>query len=307
MIIATLLWETLVEWQRDNATRQGAALAFYALFACAPLLLVATAVAGAVLGPQAAEEQLAMHLEALTTREVAETLAQLVENADPQSTSSSGVLAGVIGVITMLVGTANGMVHLQGALNTIWGVQPDQQGTVWDVAMRHLLALGSVLLCGLLLLSSIAGTMVLRSLALRATDDLSVNWVLLRASQEVGGFVIAMLLISVVFKTLADALPTWRDVLIGAAVSSALFLVGKHAIAWYLRDVVTTSIFGAAGAVIAVLIYAYYIAQVVLFGAEFTFVHARHVGQPIPPAANAVRVRRLPMTHGDTQRSLEDP
>ena len=306
MIIGRLLWETLVEWQRDNATRQGAALAFYALFACAPLLLVATAVAGAVLGPQAANEQLTMHLESLTTREVAVTLTELVRNAQPELESSS-LVAGIIGVVTMIVGSANGMWHLQGALNTIWGVRPNHEGTVWEVVVRNLLALSSVVLCGLLILSSIAGTMVLRSVAMTATHD---NWLMLRASQELGGFVLALLLISVVFKTLSDAAPTWRDVLIGAAVSSGLFLVGKHAIAWYLRDVGATSVFGAAGAVIAVLIYAYYIAQVVLFGAEFAFVYARYVGQPIAPGPNAVRVpahHQLAMTSSDAAIVRRDP
>lgn len=277
MVVLKLLWETVVEWHRDNATRQGAALAFYALFACAPLLLVATAVAGAVLGPDVAEEQLAMHLETLTTHEVAVTLAELVHASEP--TTSGGLMAGIIGVVTMLVASANGMVHLQGTLNSIWGVRPNRRGTTLEVVRHHLLALGSVLLCGVLILSSIAGTMVVRSIALRATGELPFNWVLVRLSQELGGFVLAMLLVSVVFKTLADARPSWRDVLIGAAVSSALFLVGKHAIAWYLRDVVTSSVFGAAGAVIAVLLYAYYIAQVVLIGAEFTWVYARHLGK----------------------------
>lgn len=293
MKIANVLWETLVEWQRDNATRQGAALAFYALFACAPLLLLATAVAGAVLGPQAAEEQLAMHLDALTTEEVAATLTQLVDNASPEPTTSSGVVAGLISVVTMLVGSVNGMVHLQGSLNLIWGVQPKQKDTILAVARQNVLALASALLCGLLLLSSIAGTMVLRSFALAASGELGLTWYLLPLAQDVGSFVIAMLLISVVFKTLSHAVPTWRDVLLGAAVSSALLVVGKHAIAWYLRDVVTGSIFGAAGAVIAVLIYAYYIAQVVLFGAELTYVHARMQGSPIQPSRRAVRVHRV--------------
>ena len=290
MLLLRLLWETLLEWQQDNATRQGAALAFYALFACAPLLLVATAVASAFVGEQTAGEQLGVQLRVLATDELAQTIQALMQNSATHR--SSGLAAGTLGVVTTLVAGANGMFQLQSTLNLIWGVRANKRGSVIEVVRSHLLAFASVITCGLLLLASVLGTMALRTLAQRAAETLPAHWALLRASQELGGFLLAMLLISIVFKTLSDARPSWRDVLVGAAVSSALFLLGKHGIAWYLREVSASSVFGAAGAVIAVLIYAYYTAQVLLFGAEFSFVLARHLGEPIGPGPNAIRVER---------------
>ena len=288
MIVLQLLWETFLEWQEDAATRQGAALAFYGLFACAPLLLMASAVLGAVLGEQAAEKELAVQLEFLMTPELAATVQGLVHNAG----RGSEWAAGTVGLLTLLYGGARGMFHLQATLNLIWGVRANRQGTVLVVVWRHLLAFGSVLLCGLLLLASVVGTVVLHSFAERAAERLPQSWALLRASQELGTFLLVLLLISVIFKTLSDARVRWRDVLLGAAASAALFLIGKQGMAIYLREVGAGSTFGAAGAVIAVLMYAYYSAQVVLFGAEVTFVVARHLGDPIEPGPNAVRVSR---------------
>ncbi len=285
-----LLWETYREWTRDNATRQGAALAYYALFACAPLLLIATAVAGAVFGDQASDELL-VQLEVLTTPELARTVQTLVDNA--AESRSSGIFAGTIGVLTSLYAGAFGMFQLQSTLNQIWGVRPNRQGGVFATLRGHLLAFTSVVSCGLLLLASVIGTMVLRGVAEQAAGRLPSNWPLWRAFQEIGGFLLAMLLISVIFKTLSDARPSWKQALVGAAMSSGLFLVGKHAIAFYLREIGTSSVFGAAGAVVAVLIYTYYVAQVVLFGAKFTHVWARNQGEPIRPGPHAVRVTTM--------------
>lgn len=285
-----LLVETLVEWQRDNGSRQGAALAFYGLFACAPLLLVASVVLGAVFGEQAARDELATQLTVLTTEEVARTVLRLVELS---AQGGRDVTAGALGVITLLVGMFRGLFHLQATLNLIWGVRANRKGPFWAVVRRHVLAFGSAMLTGLLLLSSIVASMVLRSIALHATGGPPRHWIVIRLSEDLGTGLLSMLFVAVVFKTLSDARLQWRDVLVGAAVSAGLFVVGKHGIAWYLREVGAASTFGAAGAVVAVLIYAYYMAQVVLFGAEFTFVLARNLGDPIEPGPNAVRVRHF--------------
>jgi len=288
VIVIRLLYETLVEWQSDNASRQGAALAFYGLFACAPLVLFATFILGAVFGAQTAQDELSAQLRTLTGDEVAGTVMRLVElsTCSPADWTASAVAAG-----TLLFGAFRGLLHLQATLNLIWGVRADREGTFADIVRRHLLALGSSLLTGVLLLSSIVVTMVLRAIALHAADTLPRHWVLLRLSDDLGTGLLAMTFIAIVFKTLSDARLQWRDVLVGAAVSAGLLVLGKHIMAWYLRKIMEVSAFGAAGAVVGVLVYAYYMAQVVLFGAEFTYVLARYLGDPIEPGPNAVRVR----------------
>lgn len=290
MIVIRLLLQTLDEWQHDNAGRQGAALAFYGLFACAPLSLLATVLLGAVFGEQAARDELATELAALTTDEVARTVLRLVELS---AAGGSDLTAGTLGVVTLLFGAFRGLLHLQSTLNLIWGVRANRQGSMLVVLHRHVLAFGSMLLTGALLVASIGASMVLRSIALHATGGLPRHWVWIRLSEQLGTGLLAMTLIAIVFKTLSDARLQWREALLGAAVSAGLLVLGKHMMAWYLREIGASSTFGAAGAVVGVLIYAYYMAQVVLFGAEFTFVFARHIGDPIQPGPNAVRVRRL--------------
>ena len=290
MNVIRLLYETLDEWQQDNASRQGAALAFYGLFACAPLVLFATIVLGALFGEQTARDELEAQLAVLTTHEVADTVLRLVELSARAPTDWT---ASAVGALTLLFGAFRGLLHLQATLNLIWGVRADRRGTFAHVVRRHLLALGSTLLTGVLLVSSIAVTMVLRSVANHAAGGLPRHWVLLRLSEDLGTGLLSMMLIAIVFKTLSDARLQWRDVLVGAAVSAGLLVLGKHGMAWYLRLIVQASAFGAAGAVVGVLIYAYYMAQVVLFGAEFTYVLARSLGDPIEPGPNAVRVRSL--------------
>ncbi len=290
MTVIRLVFETLTEYQHDAASRQGAALAFYGLFACAPLILFATLILGAVFGEQTARDELAAQLTVLTTEEVAQTVLRLVELA---TRGPADWKASTLGALTLLFGAFRGLLHLQATLNLIWGVRAHHQGTFGEIVRRHLLAFGSSLLTGVLLLGSIAFTMVLRSIALQAAGSLPRHWFLLRISEDVGTGLLSMLLISIVFKTLSDARLQWRDVVVGAGVSAGLLVLGKHAMAWYLRMMLGATAFGAAGAVVGVLIYAYYMAQVVLFGAEFTYVVARTLGDPIEPGPNAVRVRRL--------------
>lgn len=303
LILLDLLQQTWREWRDDQASRQGAALAFYGLFAMAPLLLVATAVAGGVLGQEAAERRLAAQLEALTTPEVAQTLQVLVEDAY----QSSGWAAGSLGVLTSLYAGARGFFHLQGTLNHMWGVRAVRDAGLLEMVRRKLLAFASALLCGALLLASVLLGMVLQTWAMAWPLHLPDHWLALRLAQEATTFGLALILLMVVFKTLPDARIRWRDVVVGSAVSAGLFLMGKHAIELYLQRVGATSSFGAAGALVAVMLYTYYVAQVLLFGAEFTYVFARWRGTPILPGPGAARVVRTTLRQTGGDPVLDDP
>jgi membrane protein len=177
-------------------------------------------------------------------------------------------------------------------MNSVWEVRAIRGPGLLELVRRKLLTFASAGLCGLLLLASVTATIVLHALAERATAHLTVHWVWLRVGEELSTFGFASLLLVIVYKTLPDASIRWRDVWVGAAVSAGLFVLGKHAIAYYLRHVGVSSTFGAAGAVAAVLIYVQAMAQVLLFGAEFTFVFARAQGRPILPKPGAARVVR---------------
>lgn len=258
------------------------------MFAFAPLLLVATAVAGSVFGPDSASARLESQLRVLLTPEVSDALLALVENAS----HGSGVAAGSLGVITSFYAGARGFFHLQATLNHMWGVRVARERGFLPTLQRHFVAFASVVLCGLLLLASFIGTMVLAMMADLAPFPGPQNWLLLRGVQSVATFVLAWILLTVVYKTLPDALIRWQDVAIGSAFTALLFLIGKEAISIYFHEVGLRSSFGAAGAVIVLLVFSDYSAQVLLFGAELTYQIARHRGVPVKPRQGAVRVVR---------------
>lgn len=284
-----LLRETVRRWRDDRATQQGAALSFYALFSIAPLLIVATAAMGIVFGTDRAERRLAVELRSLLTPEVAHTVEALVHDA---STSRSGIAAGSFGLLISLYGASRGFLHLQATMNSVWEVRAIRGPGLLELVRRKLLTFASAAVCGLLLLVSLMATIVFHAATERATAHVAVHWVWLRISEELSTFVVVSVLLMIVYKTLPDAAIRWRDTLVGASVSATLFVLGKHAIAYYMRHAGLSSTFGAAGAIAAVLVYVQYMAQVLLFGAQFTFVFARSSGRPIVPKAGAARVVR---------------
>lgn len=289
MTPAEIVKETWREWREDRAQLQAAALAFYALFSFAPIILLTTAVMSTVFGREAAESRLAVELEWLFTPQVARVVESLVQNA---SASHTGWAAGGLGIVVSLWGSMRGFLHLQGTLNLVFGVKAIRGPGLFEIVRRRMVAFASVGLCGTLMLVSLSATLVLHSWADRAVPG--AGWEVFRAHavQEIGSFFIVSVLLTVVYKTLPDARIRWRDVLLGAGVSALMFVLGKHAIALWLRHVGTESTFGAASAIVALLLYVDYVAQVLLLGAEFTFVLAKANGRPIEPTWGAARVVR---------------
>lgn len=287
MRLLQLLRETYREWRDDRATLQGAALAFYALFSVAPLLIVVTAILGLVFGQELAERKLSDEIVSLTTPEVARAVETLVKDAGKGRT---GWAAGALGVLMSLYGVARGFIHLQGTLNQIWEVKAMEGPSLIEIVRHKLAAFTSVALCGLLLLVSTGLSIVLQTLARRAAKELSMGWWALRIGEELSTYSFVVLLLMVIYKTLPDVYIRWRDVLVGSAVAALLFVVGKFIISLYLRHVSVVSSFGAASALAALMIYFQYLAQVLLFGAEFTLVFARAQGRAIVPTSNAAHV-----------------
>lgn len=287
MVAWQLLRETYREWRDDRATLQGAALSFYALFAVAPLLVVATTVTGLVLGGDRAEALIADEVGKLLTPEITATVLTMVADSGQ---GKSGVVAGAAGLLASGWATTRGFFHLQATLNHLWGVRAVRDAGAVAIVRRKLLAFASVALCGLLLLASLVGTTALHVVASRAPID--ADQIVLRVAEELWTFLLASLLLAIVFRTLPDVRIAWSDVVLGAAVSAGLYVLGQHAVAFYLHHVGARSASGAASSLAALLLYVYYMAQVLLFGAKFTFVFARWRGHPIRPGLGAARVVR---------------
>ncbi|HWB13472.1 MAG TPA: YihY/virulence factor BrkB family protein [Pirellulales bacterium] len=292
------LWDvikqTLVEWQDDRVPRLGAALAYYSLFSLAPVVIITVAIAGAVYGPDAAQGKMADQLEKLVGRDVAHALQELTKNAH---FSQAGTLATTVSGVLLVVGATGAVVALKDALNTVWGTV-GATGNLWWVLIRdRLQSLALVLGSGTLLV----GSVVLTSF-LQGTSDEVLNWLGLSFSTAlIINWSVSVIVISVLFAMIYRILPDieirWRDVWVGSAVTSVLFLIGRELIALYLGRISFASTYGTAGSLVAILLWIYYSAQIFLLGAEFTQVYARHCGVPIKPAHGARLLKHAEPEH----------
>ena len=274
-VIPRLLKETAFEWHADRAPRLGAALAFYTLFSLAPLLVVIIAIAALAFGRDIASAELIQQIETFIGPEGAQVIQATIENAS----TPSRIVATVIGLATMLFGTTVVFSELRDALNTIWKVAPKSQrsmaiGLIWDRFLAFSMVLGMSVL---LLLSIFANAMLKAILPIFGTMLPShVNW--LQTVNFGFSFVIVTLLLAMIYKVLPEIEIAWEEVLIGAVVTAVLFMIGKFLIELYLRYSTTAVVYGAAGSLVVLLIWIYYSAQIVYFGAEFTKVYAKYRG-----------------------------
>jgi membrane protein len=287
----TVLREAGTEWIEDNATRLSAALAFYTILSIAPLFVIAVAIAGAVFGHEAATGALTDQLRGLLGDAGAEVARTTVERADKPA---AGTVATIIGVITLLFGASGVFGELQGALNAIWNVKPKPDRGIWGKVRDRFLSFGMVLVIGFLLLVSLIVTAILAALGTYLEGLAPGVPILMQVANFVISFLVVTALFALVFKYLPDAQVAWRDVWFGALVTAALFTVGKYAIGVYLGKAGVGTPFGAAGSLVAFVVWVYYSGLIVFFGAELTQVTARHAGREIKPAENAESVADVP-------------
>lgn len=280
-----LLRGTLNEFNADKAPRLAAALAYYTAFSIAPLLLVIISIAGLVWNQEAVQNQLDTQIAGVVGSDTAQTINDLVASANHPST---GVVASIIGVVTLLLGAAGVFGQLQDALNTVWGVQPKpNQGIIAMLRVRFI-SFTMVFGIGFLLLVSLVISTILSALNGWLISRLPLSEFILQVINFAISFGVITLLFAVVYKVLPDAKIAWRDVWVGAAVTSLLFSIGKFFIGLYIGNSSTASSYGAAGSFVVLLLWIYYSAMIFLFGAEFTQVWARTFGKQIEPSANAI-------------------
>jgi len=268
-----MLVDTTLSFIDDEALSRGAAIAFYAITSLAPVLLIVIAVAGLVFGQETAQNAISGQFSALMGKQAADLLESVIASA---SAESSGVLATIVGMVT-LIATASGVFgEMQAALNTIWKTR--SRGTILSRLVRARIAsLGLVGALGFLLIVSLAVSAGLTAFA-NHLDTLPVGALFL----SVLNFAISLLLFAVLFgaiyKVLPDRTLQWKDVVVGALMTSVLFNLGKTVIGWYLGSSAVASSYGAAGGLIVLLLWVYYSAQIFLFGAEFTKIYANAHG-----------------------------
>jgi membrane protein len=275
-----MLGSALRAWWDDDALRLGASLAYYTLFAIAPILVVATAIAGMVFGGDAARGEVVGQLDQLVGREGAIAVQGLLEGA---SQRRSGILATIIGSITFVVAATGAFLELQGTLNTIWRVKANPGRNLTAFLMDRVRSFGLVVAIGFLLMVSLAVTAALAAVngwLARLSPSTPVFWsglsMLLSLAVTTGLF-------ALLFRFLPDVRLRWSDVTTGAVMTAVLFTIGQQLIGLYLGQSSMASSYGAAGSVMILLLWVYYSCQILLFGAEFTRIYAQgHGVKPSP-------------------------
>jgi membrane protein len=279
-----LIKEAAADWSHDKAPRLGAALAYYTVFSIVPLLVLFIAIIGLVFGQEAAQSTILDQVSTLVGEQSATTIKEMIQKADHPAT---GIVSSGIAVITLLLGAAGFFGQLKDALDTVWGVEPKEGRGIWGYFKDNLLSVVTVFGTGFLLLVSLIISAALAALGKWFDNLLPLPEFALQGINVLLSFLIITGLFALIFKILPDAHIAWPDVWTGAAITSALFTVGKFAIGLYLGKSEVASGFGAAGSLVIVLVWVYYSTQILLYGAEFTQVYANRMGNRIQAGAEA--------------------
>lgn len=263
------------EWFEHRASSKGAALAFYTLFSIAPILVLVIAIAGFFYGQQAAQGELQQQLRGLVGLQGAEAIQLVLASAHNKE---QGRLATLVAGALLLFGATSVFAELKASLDEIWQEPSLQRGTLWDLVRTRLLSFGMVLVLAFLLMVSLVVSALLALLEHYWNGRFQDATLLLTVLNAVVSFAVIAAMFGVIFKMLPRTRLSWRDVTIGALGTAALFTLGKYAIGAYIGNSGVASSFGAAGSLIALLLWVYYSAQIFFLGAEFARQYALQLG-----------------------------
>lgn len=283
----SLLRETGTEWWSDNVSRLSAALAYYTLFTVAPLLVIGVKVAGMVFGQKRSQAEAGTRLEQLLGSNAAGALQGMLNKA--AAAHSTGTWSAIVSGVLLIYLAGTLFMELQSAMNTIWEVQPGPDMSWKQTILNRLWPFLMVLAIGLVLLASLALGPLLGHFAL---GKYTPAW-----AHRIVRIVISLIVFTIIFGTIYKVLPdveiSWGDVGVGAGVTAVLFTIGELTLQWYLSRPGLLNVYGTAGSVAVLLLWVYYSAQVMFFGAEFTQVYARKFGRALRPSRGAIHVPRF--------------
>jgi len=283
--IGGLLMDSANQWSNHRASSKGAALALYMVFSLAPMLILVIAVAGAFYGEDAVRSELFLQMRDLTGERGAEVIQTVLASAHE---SGGGWIAALISIFVLIFSATTAFAELKASLDDLWEVPANQKGGIQGMVRSRMLSFGLVLVLALFLLVSLtvnaalgAAQKLYGDLWMASTVARVVDW-----ASTLFSFSVVVALFAVIFKLLPSAKISWRDVIPGAIVTAALFLVGKWGIGLYLSRGAAVSAYGAAGSLIALLLWIYYSAQIFFFGAVFTRQFALRFGDAAKPAVS---------------------
>lgn len=290
-----LLKLTYQGWKEDKASRLAAALAYYTIFSLAPMLIIAIAVAGLIWQRDAVQTAVMNQIGGLVGPTGSEFIADLLQGA---SNPAQGTVAAIIGIVTLLYGALGVFNALHEALNTIWEVKEEETKGLWNsikkVILSRFLSFTMVLGIGFMLLVSLVLSAAISALGTWIGGLLPFHEVILQIINFLLSIAIITVFFALIFKVLPDADIAWRDVWVGAFFTALLFTIGRTLIGLYLGSSAVGSSFGAAGSLVLLLLWIYYSAQILFFGAEFTQVYANQLGSRIVPEGQATTTPPAP-------------
>jgi membrane protein len=270
--ILGLLKQTVNEWLDDRGFTRSASLSYYTVFSIAPLLLIATAVASFAFGREAVTGQLQSELEGMVGESGAKAIQEMMKSA---SKPGAGIVATILGVAMVVIGATGAFVELQDTLNDMWGVDKNKSSGIIGFLRARFVSLAMVLVIAFLLLVSLVVSTGLSAVGAYSAQVLPAWQITLQIVNLVVSFVVITLLFAAIYKVLPNVRIAWRDVWLGAAVTSVLFSIGKLLIGLYLGKSSASSSYGAAGSFAVLLIWINFSSMILFLGAEFTQVVSR--------------------------------
>lgn len=289
-IIIQLLKDTFKSFNEDRALKFCASLSYYTIFSLAPLLLLAISLAGFFFGRDAIQGKIFGEINGLIGQDAALQIENLIKNIELSGGTNVAV---ILSGITLLIGATTIFVEIQDSINFIWNVKAKPKKGWLKLLRDRLLSYSLIVVLGFLLIVSLIvnGALVALSDWLRNYfPDITIT--LFEILNVLVSFIVITTLFGVIFKVLPDAKISWKNVRTGAFFTACLFMIGRLLIGYYIYSTSTGSAYGAAGSVIVILVWVYYSAAILYFGAEFTKVYVEYIGAKIQPADYAVYVER---------------
>lgn len=288
-----ILKQTVNDFMDDKVLKLSAALSYYTIFSIAPMLIVIITLCDVFLGKEAIEGSVYGQINDMVGNEAALQIQQMIKNA---ALSGDSTWATVIGIVTLVIGATSVFGEIQDSINFIWQLKAKPKNGLLKMLLNRLLSFSMVVSLGFILMVSLAmnGIIELFSQQL-ATLFPQVTMVLVYIINLALTFLIISFLFAIIFKVLPDAKIRWKHVIVGAVTTAILFMIGKFGIGMYLGSSKVGTAYGAAGSIVIILLWVYYSAIILYFGAEFTQVYVQHFGGKIKPNEYAVYVKEVPV------------
>ncbi len=281
--------QVVTEYIADNVLKYSASLAYYTTLSLAPLLVILISVSGLLFGKEAMQGEVYSQISGLVGSEAALQIQATIQNVHLNKNTP---FATAVSLGVLLIGATGIFNEIQDSLNKIWGLRQRSRQVWWKIFTDRLISFSLILSLGFVLTVSLILNALVAALSSRLNNIMvGAGTSLLPLIDNVISFLFTTIMFATIFKVLPDAKIKWKDVLIGALITSFLFILGKFAIGYYLGKSDLASVFGAAGSVIIIMLWIYYSSAILYLGAVFTKVYASDFGGKIYPNDHAVFVK----------------